>query len=402
MSLRLYDSAARQVRDFVPLVDGQVGIYVCGATPQARPHIGHLRSAVAFDVLRRWLVRTGHAVTLVRNVTDIDDKVLAEATTVGEPWWALAFRYELEFARAYDTVGVLRPSYEPRATGHVTEMVELVGRLVERGHAYPVAGGDVYFDVRSWPAYGELTRQRLDDLEPAADTDPDAAAHKRDPRDFALWKGSKPHEPPTASWPAPWGRGRPGWHLECSAMSTRYLGAQFDIHGGGLDLRFPHHENEQAQSRAAGDGFVRYWMHNAWVVVAGEKMSKSIGNYPGAERGAAAGPAGRGALPAHGAALPLQHRGGRGLAPGGQRGVPADRGLRAAGGGAARRVGRRRGSAELAAAEVPAGFAGRDGRRPGRPGGAGAGARGGSGGQPGARRLRRCGRAAATRSPSAR
>ena len=276
MSVRLYDSAARQVRDFVPLRPGEVGIYVCGATPQGSPHVGHLRAQVAFDVLRRWLERRGHRVTLVRNVTDIDDKILARAAEAGVPWWAHAFRYELEFARAYDTVGVLRPAYEPRATGHVTEMVELIVRLVESGHAYPSAAGDVWFDVRSWPAYGELTRQRPDGLEPAADTED--AALKRDPRDFALWKAAKAGEPATASWPTPWGRGRPGWHLECSAMATRYLGPEFDIHGGGLDLRFPHHENEQAQSRAAGDGFARYWMHNGLLVQAGEKMSKSVGN----------------------------------------------------------------------------------------------------------------------------
>lgn len=277
MSLRLYDSAARRVRDFVPLVPGRVGVYVCGATPQSSPHIGHMRSAVAFDVLRRWLERSGHVVTTVRNVTDIDDKILAKAAEAGVPWWQHALRYEREFAAAYASVNVAPPDYEPRATGHATEMVELVQRLLAAGHAYAAAdgSGDVYFDVRSWPAYGELTHQGVDDMEPAQDADPRG---KRDPRDFALWKGAKPTEPATASWPAPWGRGRPGWHLECSAMATRYLGPEFDLHGGGLDLRFPHHENEQAQSRAAGDGFARHWLHNAWVVQGGEKMSKSLGN----------------------------------------------------------------------------------------------------------------------------
>jgi len=273
----VYDSAAQQTRDFVPLEPGRVGIYVCGATPQSSPHIGHVRSAVSFDVLRRWLTRRGYDVSLVRNVTDIDDKILARAAEAGRPWWAHAYVFEQEFDAAYDALNVLRPTYSPRATGHVPEMVDLVDRLVAAGHAYPAQdhSGDVYFDVRSFPEYGALTHQALADIEPAADADPRG---KRDPRDFALWKGAKPGEPATASWETPWGRGRPGWHLECSAMATRYLGPTFDIHGGGLDLRFPHHENEQAQSRAAGDGFARYWMHNAWVVQAGEKMSKSIGN----------------------------------------------------------------------------------------------------------------------------
>ena len=277
MSLRVYDSAPQQLRDFVPIEPGRVGIYVCGATPQSSPHIGHVRAAVSFDILRRWFTRSGYEVTLIRNVTDIDDKILAKAAEGGRPWWAHAYLFEQEFDEAYDTLNVLRPTYSPRATGHVPDMVELIDRLVDAGHAYPAQdhSGDVYFDVRSFPAYGALTHQGLDDIAPAEDADPRG---KRDPRDFALWKGAKRGEPATASWETPWGRGRPGWHLECSAMATRYLGPEFDIHGGGLDLRFPHHENEQAQSRAAGDGFARYWMHNAWVVQAGEKMSKSIGN----------------------------------------------------------------------------------------------------------------------------
>ncbi|GAB6901074.1 cysteine--tRNA ligase [Kineosporia succinea] len=278
MSLRLFDSATRQVRDFVPVVPGKAGIYVCGATPQSSPHIGHVRAQVNFDVLRRWLEHQGLQVTFVRNVTDIDDKILAKSAEAGRDWWAHAFRFEQEFTAAYDSLNVLRPTIEPRATGHVIEMVELVQRLIDAGHAYVAAdnSGDVYFDVRSFPEYGSLTRQKVDDMEAAADADPNA--RKKDPRDFALWKSAKPGEPVTASWPAPWGRGRPGWHLECSAMATRYLGAEFDIHGGGLDLRFPHHENELAQSRAAGDGFARYWLHNAWVTMSGEKMSKSLGN----------------------------------------------------------------------------------------------------------------------------
>ena len=282
MSLRLYDSAARQVRDFVPLVEGRVGIYVCGATPQSSPHVGHVRSQLAFDVLRRWLVRQGNEVTYIRNVTDIDDKILVKSRAAGVPWWAHAYRYEREFSAAYELLNVLPATYEPRATGHVTEMVELIGTLLSRGHAYRAADdcGDVYFDVHSLPQYGELTRQKLDDLEPAQDADLGAGGtpRKRDPRDFALWKSAKPSEPATASWPTPWGLGRPGWHLECSAMARRYLGAEFDIHGGGLDLRFPHHENERAQSLGAGDGYARYWLHNALVVMAGEKMSKSLGN----------------------------------------------------------------------------------------------------------------------------
>ncbi len=281
MTLRLYDTATREVSDFVPRTPGQVGIYVCGATVQAPPHVGHLRPSVAFDVLRRWLERSGHRVTLVRNVTDIDDKIIAKAAAAGVEWWAHAAHYERVFTAAYDALGVLPPTYEPRATQHVPQMIELMQRLVERGHAYSTGAGNVWFDVRSWPAYGELTRQRLEDLAPEPADDADAAgpaAAKRDPHDFALWKAAKPDEPATAAWDTPWGRGRPGWHLECSAMAQRYLGDEFDIHGGGLDLRFPHHENEQAQSRAAGYPFARRWMHSAWITQSGVKMSKSLGN----------------------------------------------------------------------------------------------------------------------------
>ena len=277
MTLRLYDTATRAVRDFEPLQAGRVGIYHCGLTVQSPPHIGHIRKEVVYDVLRRWLERAGYDVTIIANVTDIDDKILAKAAEAGRPWWAHAFANERELNAAYDVLGCIPPTYEPRATGHIPEMVELTAELVERGHAYPAddGSGDVYFDVRSWPAYGELSGQRIDEMEPAADADPRG---KRDPRDFALWKGHKPEEPLTASWSTPWGRSRPGWHLECSAMAGKYLGAEFDIHGGGVDLRFPHHENEQAQSRAAGRPFARLWMHNAWVTTSGEKMSKSLGN----------------------------------------------------------------------------------------------------------------------------
>ena len=280
MSLSLYDSATRTVRPFEPAEPGKVGIYLCGATVQSSPHVGHMRAAIAFDVLSRWLRRRGFEVTLIRNVTDIDDKILTKSAEAGAPWWAWAYRFEQEFTDAYDALGVARPTYEPRATGHVTEMVELIETLIERGHAYPGDPGNVYFDVRSLPEYGSLTRQALENMIPedAADEAASAPADKRDSHDFALWKAAKPGEPETASWPTPYGRGRPGWHLECSAMSRRYLGDTFDIHGGGIDLRFPHHENEQAQSHAAGYGFARYWVHNAWVTTSGEKMSKSLGN----------------------------------------------------------------------------------------------------------------------------
>ena len=278
MSLRLYDTAAREMRDFVPLEPGKVGIYICGLTTQGAPHIGHVRFAVAFDVLRRWL-EIGHGldVTLVRNVTDIDDKILAKSKDQDEPWFALSYRNERRTAEALDLLGVRPATYEPRATGHITEMVELMETLVERGHAYaaPDGSSDVYFDVLSWKDYGSLSHQSPDDMNAAEDADPRG---KKDARDFALWKGHKDDEPETASWPTPYGRGRPGWHLECSAMARKYLGDSFDIHGGGIDLRFPHHENEQAQSHAAGLGFARYWLHNAWVTVRGQKMGKSLGN----------------------------------------------------------------------------------------------------------------------------
>jgi cysteinyl-tRNA synthetase len=271
VTLRLYDTAARAVREFIPVHPGKASVYLCGATVQAPPHIGHIRSGISFDILIRWLRASGYQVTFCRNVTDIDDKILQAAASQGVPWWALAHRNQRAFARAYDALGCLPPDAEPQATGHLPEMIALIRRLIDRGHAYP-AGGDVYFDVPSYPGYGELSGQRPDHMQPAEDGD---SERKRDPRDFALWKGAKPGEP---SWETPWGPGRPGWHLECSAMSTRYLGPEFDIHGGGLDLVFPHHENELAQSRAAGDPFARYWVHNGLLGVTGEKMSKSLGN----------------------------------------------------------------------------------------------------------------------------
>lgn len=304
--LNLYDTASHAVSPFKPIRPGHVGIYVCGATVQSSPHIGHIRAAVAFDIVRRWMLRLGYDVTFVRNVTDIDDKILDKAAAAGQRWWARAYYYEREFTRAYDTLGVLPPTVEPRATGHIPDMVELIERIIRNGHAYVVRDsdgnptGNVYFDVASWPHYGELTHQKqgaveadeaaavADRMGPSVDAagndkynpiDPaDASPDKHDPRDFALWKAPKATDPQDARWATPFGVGRPGWHIECSAMSHRYLGDAFDIHGGGLDLRFPHHENEMAQTRAAGWNSAARWMHSAWVTAKGEKMSKSLGN----------------------------------------------------------------------------------------------------------------------------
>ena len=282
MKQRIYDSRMQSVVDFDPIKTGEVGMYVCGPTVQSAPHIGHLRSALVYDQIRRWFAATGHQVTLIRNVTDIDDKILDNARIAqeaggSEPWWALAYRVEREFTAAYDALGVLAPVYEPRATANIAEMVELIETLIARGHAYQAEDGtaSVYFDTASWPEYGALTRQRREQMEDAADSEP---VGKRDPRDFALWKAYRDHEPASASWPSPWGRGRPGWHIECSAMAAHYLGEAFDIHGGGLDLRFPHHENELAQSTAAGQSFAKHWIHNGLVNTGGQKMSKSLGN----------------------------------------------------------------------------------------------------------------------------
>jgi cysteinyl-tRNA synthetase len=272
VTLQFHDTATRTVREFAPLTPGQASVYLCGATVQAPPHIGHLRSAVCFDVLIRWLEASGYRVTFCRNVTDVEDKILRTAASEGVAPWIVAERNERAFTWAYDAVGCRPPDIEPRATGHIPEMIVLMRRLIEGQHAYP-AGGDVYFDVHSFPEYGALSGQRLDQMRPAEDSDD--MGLKRDPRDFALWKAAKPGEP---YWETPWGPGRPGWHLECSAMSTKYLGPTFDIHCGGMDLIFPHHENEIAQSKAAGDGFARYWLHNGLLGLAGEKMSKSLGN----------------------------------------------------------------------------------------------------------------------------
>jgi cysteinyl-tRNA synthetase len=271
-TLNLYDTKTRSVSAFKSLKPKQVGIYLCGATVQAPPHIGHIRSGVNFDILRRWLIASGYEVTFVRNVTDIDDKILHKAVHEEIPWWAVAMKYERAFTNAYNALNVLPPTYEPRATGHITQMVQLMEKLIANGHAYAPGNGDVYLEVRKLKEYLTLSNQKLDDLQSADDAD---LTYKKDPRDFALWKAAKAGDP---SWPTPWGDGRPGWHLECSAMAHAYLGEAFDIHGGGLDLIFPHHENEIAQSQAAGYEFANIWMHNAWVTTSGEKMSKSLGN----------------------------------------------------------------------------------------------------------------------------
>jgi len=271
-TLNLYDTKSRKVLPFKPIKKGEVGIYLCGATVQAPPHIGHIRSGVNFDILRRWLISSGFNVTFVRNVTDIDDKILHKAVHEEIPWWQVAMKYERAFTDAYNALNILPPTYEPRATGHITQMIELMKTLIENGHAYAPGNGDVYLEVRKLKEYLTLSNQKLDDLLPSEDSD---SKNKKDPSDFALWKGAKKGEP---SWPTPWGDGRPGWHLECSAMAHAYLGEAFDIHGGGLDLIFPHHENEIVQSNAAGYHFANTWMHNAWVTTSGEKMSKSLGN----------------------------------------------------------------------------------------------------------------------------
>ena len=270
--LHLYDTASRKVSEFKPIVAGQASIYLCGATVQASPHVGHVRSGINFDILRRWLIASGYNVTLIRNVTDIDDKIIHNAGHEDMPWWALAMKYERSFSDAYRALNVMAPTYEPRATGHITQMIELIEKLIANGSAYAPGNGDVYLEVRKLKSYLTLSNQKLDDLLVAKDGEEKL---KRDPRDFALWKGAKEGEP---YWPTPWGNGRPGWHIECSAMAHTYLGEVFDIHGGGLDLIFPHHENEIAQSEAAGYEFARLWMHNAWVTTSGEKMSKSLGN----------------------------------------------------------------------------------------------------------------------------
>ena len=271
--MKVYNTASRSKEEFTPLVAGQVGMYVCGVTPYDYSHIGHARSAIVFDVIRRYLTYRGFRVRTVRNYTDVDDKIIARANQEGVSAAEVAERYITAEGRDMEALGVLPPDVAPKATEHIPDMVALIGRLVLKGVAY-VVDGDVYFEIRRFPPYGKLSGKNLDELLAGARVEVDE--RKRDPRDFALWKTAKPGEP---SWPSPWGPGRPGWHIECSAMSRRYLGEPFDIHGGGTDLIFPHHECEIAQAEAdTGTPFARYWLHNGMLNLSAEKMSKSLGN----------------------------------------------------------------------------------------------------------------------------
>jgi cysteinyl-tRNA synthetase len=271
--VRIFNTLGRALQPLRPREAGKIAMYVCGATVQSEPHLGHGRCAVVFDVVRRYLEWRGYQVTYVRNITDVEDKIIAAAAERGVDVAELAALMEKQFQQAYDALGVLPPTSEPRATEHIPEMMDLIQRLLDKDLAY-VADGDVYFSVRGWEPYGRLSGQKLDDLVAGARVEP--GEQKRDPLDFALWKAAKPGEP---TWDSPWGPGRPGWHIECSAMSLKYLGPDFDIHGGGTDLIFPHHENEIAQSEGAtGRRFARVWMHNGMLNLSGEKMSKSVGN----------------------------------------------------------------------------------------------------------------------------
>ncbi len=271
--MQVHNTLEGETVPFEPAVDGRVTMYVCGPTVQSEPHLGHGRSAVSFDVLRRYLEWRGNDVVFVRNVTDIDDKIIARAAEEGVPTETVARRAFEAFSRASDLLGNLPPTVEPRATEHIPEMIALIERLIETGHAYE-SDGDVYFSVRSFPEYGKLSHHDPDDLRAGDRIEP--GDRKRDPLDFALGKAAKPGEP---AWDSPWGPGRPGWHIECSAMATKYLGEGFDIHAGGSDLIFPHHENEIAQSEAAtGKPFARYWLHNGMLNLSGEKMAKSTGH----------------------------------------------------------------------------------------------------------------------------
>ena len=273
MGLRIYNTLTREKQEFEPVNPGKVGMYVCGVTVYDMCHIGHARSIVLFDVIYRYLMSIGYDVTYVRNFTDVDDKIINRANEVGEDWKSLAERFVREFYVDMDSLGVLRPTHEPRATEHISQIQALITRLIEEGHAYEV-DGDVMFSVNSFRGYGKLSGKRIDELVSGARVEIDEK--KRNPLDFALWKNAKPGEP---HWESPWGNGRPGWHIECSAMSMQYLGQGFDIHGGGADLTFPHHENEIAQSEAAtGRNFAKYWIHNGFVNIRSEKMSKSLGN----------------------------------------------------------------------------------------------------------------------------
>ena len=277
MAPRVFNTLTRGKEDLVPVHAGEIRIYVCGVTVYDLSHIGHGRSAIVFDVMRRYLRHRGHAVKFVKNFTDIDDKIIRKANQEGVSAQEISERYIEEYRTDMASLGVAPADIEPKATEHVPEMLALIGTLIAKGHAY-AAGGDVYFSVRSYPPYGKLSKRQLDDLLAGARVEP--GEQKRDPLDFALWKGRKPGEPDSVSWDSPWGRGRPGWHIECSAMAQRYLGTTFDVHGGGKDLVFPHHENEIAQSEAAsGQPLARVWLHNGFVTMDSEKMSKSLGNF---------------------------------------------------------------------------------------------------------------------------
>ena len=276
MALELFDSKTQSLREFVPKEPGRVGIYVCGPTVQSAPHLGHLRSALVYDLLKRWLEANDLKVTLVRNVTDIDDKVLVNAQAANRDWIEFAGEVEQNFNDAYRSLGIEDPTHTPHATEHIADMVALVESLIAKGHAYQAEDGsaNVFYDTASWSEYGELTNQKLENMEGESEN----TFGKRSVHDFALFKAHKEGEPESAAWNTPWGKARPGWHIECSAMAKHFLGESFDIHGGGLDLRFPHHENELAQSRANGDAFANFWLHNALVTIQGQKMSKSLGN----------------------------------------------------------------------------------------------------------------------------
>jgi cysteinyl-tRNA synthetase len=274
MGLRVYNTLSRTKEEFVPLEPGKVKFYVCGVTVYDYCHIGHARSAIVFDVIYRYLMHLGYEVYYVRNFTDIDDKIIRRANEVGSDYRAIADRFIEAFYEDMDAIDVLRPDLEPLATDHIPMMVDLIQRLIVKGLAYQ-AGSDVYFEVEKFEGYGKLSGRSLEEMMAGARVEVDL--NKRNPLDFVLWKGSKPGEP---SWDSPWGPGRPGWHIECSAMGNRYLGETFDIHGGGKDLIFPHHENEIAQSEAAFEvPFVRYWLHNGFVNINNQKMSKSLGNF---------------------------------------------------------------------------------------------------------------------------
>ena len=273
--MQIYNTMTRKKEPFVPIHEGRVSMYVCGPTVYDFIHIGNARPLIVFDTFRRYLEYRGYQVTYVQNFTDIDDKLIRRANAEHTTVPALAEKFIQEYFTDADALGIERSTFNPRATEHIDDIIELVQKLIDEGHAYPAENGDVYFSVRSYPGYGKLKGQDINDMENGVRIDPTDV--KRDPLDFALWKGAKPGEP---SWPSPWGEGRPGWHIECSAMSMKILGPTFDIHGGGMDLIFPHHENEIAQSEAAtGKPFVHYWMHNGYINIDNQKMSKSLGNF---------------------------------------------------------------------------------------------------------------------------